>query len=142
MNTFAERNSTMRIMRISVTYVAGLLLLATSARAALYPWSGSQVIENGNPVGTSFNFDISDPNTSITDVTVTLNLSGGYNGDLYGYLFAWQQVIVLLDRVGKGTGSDPFGYGEPGFDVALSDAAPTGFRTIRSIRRATMGMDN
>lgn len=58
----------------------------------------------------------------ITDVNVTLNLGGGWNGDLYGYLSYGGQIAVLLNRVGVGS-SNPFGYSDAGMQVTLDDQA-------------------
>lgn len=60
---------------------------------------------------------------TVTDVQVTLNVSGGWNGDLYGYLVHDSGFAVLLDRVGRtGTSGQTFGYGEAGFTgVTLAD---------------------
>src|SRR5262249_30283949 len=61
--------------------------------------------------------------TQLEDVTVSLDISGGSNGDLYAYLqHGSTGFAVLLNRVGK-TASDPFGYSDSGFHVILSDAA-------------------
>jgi len=65
----------------------------------------------------------------ITGVTVTLNISGGYNGDLYGYLRhvdpnnnSTVGFTVLLNRIGQ-TGGD-FGSSGSGLtSVVLDDAA-------------------
>jgi len=58
----------------------------------------------------------------ITDVDVKLNISGGYNGDLYVYLTHSSGFSVLLNRVGR-TADDSFGYGDAGFSVTLNDSA-------------------
>jgi len=60
---------------------------------------------------------------TVTDVQVTLNISGGWNGDLYGYLVHDSGFAVLLDRVGRtGNPGETFGYGEAGFTgVTLVD---------------------
>jgi hypothetical protein len=42
---------------------------------------------------------------TITDVNVGLQLSGGWNGDLYAYLVHSSGFAVLLNRVGRGTGN-------------------------------------
>lgn len=53
---------------------------------------------------------------TIDSITVTLNISGGYNGDLYVYLLSPNDTkITLLDRVGGGT------YGNSGFSITLDD---------------------
>jgi len=59
----------------------------------------------------------------VSDVQVTLNISGGWNGDLYGYLVHDSGFAVLLNRVGQtGTAGQTFGYGEAGFTgVSLID---------------------
>ena len=67
----------------------------------------------------------------IVDVNVRLNLSGGYNGDLYGYLRLQDEnnatvLTVLLNRVGTGSGGEPqfsFGYSTAGMNVTLDDEA-------------------
>jgi subtilisin-like proprotein convertase family protein len=99
-----------------------------------YSYSGSPfVIPDNDPNGTvganpggatlaPFAFSLSDPETSITDVSVTLNLSGGYNGDLYAYLSHGSSFAVLLNRVGVGS-SSTYGYGDAGFVITLSSTA-------------------
>jgi hypothetical protein len=59
-------------------------------------------------------------------VSVRLNLTGGYNGDLYGYLTHDTGFAVLLNRVGLSS-SNSFGYADAGFfDLTLNDAALAG----------------
>jgi subtilisin-like proprotein convertase family protein len=59
---------------------------------------------------------------AISDVRVSLNLSGGYNGDLYAYLVHGSGFAVLLNRVGR-TSGNLFGYSDAGFNITLSDLA-------------------
>ena len=85
-------------------------------------------IPDGNPVGSAGTATVSGYLPNISDISVTLNISGGYNGDLYGYLSYDGKLLPLLNRVGMGTGSssDPtyyFGYGDAGFNnVTLADS--------------------
>jgi hypothetical protein len=59
----------------------------------------------------------------ITDVSVTLNVGRGYNGDLFAYLVHDSGYAVLLNRVGV-SGSSAFGYGDAGFaGLTLSTGA-------------------
>ena len=51
---------------------------------------------------------------------VRLNISGGYNGDLYAYLSFGNVLVPLLNRVGVGD-SDAFGYSDAGMNVTFSD---------------------
>ncbi len=55
-------------------------------------------------------------------MTVSLYLSGGYNGDLYAYLRHGTDFAVLLNRAGR-TASDVFGYSDSGFQITLDDTA-------------------
>ena len=62
---------------------------------------------------------------AIADVSVTLNLSGGWNGDLYAYVVHNDGFAVLLNRVGRGTANPP-GYGDSGMSVVFNEAAAGG----------------
>ena len=100
-----------------------LLSVAFSARAALYTFDVNQAIPDNNIIGLTDSHTISGLGFDITDVRVTLNISGGYNGDLYGYLrLNNSPLVVLLNRVGV-TGTDPDGYANTGFSVTLSASA-------------------
>ena len=59
---------------------------------------------------------------SVSNVTVTLNLTGGWNGDIYAYLYHDDVMSVLLNQVGTPTNSG-LGYSDSGFNVTLSDSA-------------------
>jgi hypothetical protein len=67
-------------------------------------------------------FELSDSAYSITSVSVTLSVSGGWNGDLYAYLSHGDGFAVLLNRSGVSAGSET-GYGNPGIDITLSSSA-------------------
>jgi len=58
----------------------------------------------------------------LTYISVTLNVSGGYNGDLYAYLSFNGTLVTLVNRVGV-SGSNPFGSYGAGMHVTLSDSA-------------------
>lgn len=59
----------------------------------------------------------------VVSVSVTLNLDGGFNGDLYAYLSHGGQKAVLLNRVGRADSFD-FGYTDAGMSVTLADGNP------------------
>ena len=61
----------------------------------------------------------------ITDVNVTLNISGNFNGDLYGYLSFGSGFSVLLNRTGR-TAANSLGYSDGGFNITLDDEATNG----------------
>ena len=61
----------------------------------------------------------------MTDVEVSLTIFGGFNGDYYAYLAHDSGFAVLLNRVGRDSGS-LFGYPDAGLNVFLDDQAPDG----------------
>ena len=91
-------------------------------------WTVGTAIPDGSPVGITisqtFQNLAGDP---ITSVDVRLNISGGYNGDLYGYLTLQDAnghvaTEILLNRVGTSP-SNPFGASGSGFNtITLSDS--------------------
>jgi len=106
-----------------------LLLAATNAPAGLYTEtfsSGDSVgtIPDGNPVGVTFGGSVSDVASSWTVIglTVSLNVSGGYNGDLYGYLVAPNGTLVTLMNQPGVTVNTPFGNLGSGMNLTLADS--------------------
>jgi subtilisin-like proprotein convertase family protein len=117
-------------MKIKILIATMVVLTASLAQATLFSSGTISVnspLPDGNPVGfvsTASINTLGDPNV-INGVSVTLNLSGGYNGDLYGYLVNPSgNLAVLLNRVGTGEGGaiqSAFGYSDAGMNVRLSD---------------------
>lgn len=108
-----------------------VLALAVTAQATLVQvindsWTVNQTITDGNLSGLALSQSYSGlyngtegGDTGIGGVSVNLNLSGGYNGDLYGYLVLQSQdgqtvTSILLNRVGRSDASG-YGYGTSGF---------------------------
>jgi subtilisin-like proprotein convertase family protein len=58
------------------------------------------------------------PAGTLVGVAVTLNISGGWNGDLFAYLANGAGYTVLLDHIGTGT----YGNAGSGFNVTFSDS--------------------
>lgn len=119
-----------------IILLGGMMLVAvTAAQATFYTYTWTHtadtfanggVIPDGNPTGWSDSRSISiSGNDEIVDVDVRLKINGGYNGDLFGYLVHSSGYVVLLNRSGK-TSGDPFGYGDAGYDITLSDQAGNG----------------
>ena len=100
------------------------LTLGWSARGGIIysTFANGGTIPDDNPVGTAGTATVSGLAPVISAITVTLDISGGYNGDLYAYLSYDGILIPLLNRVGVGTGN-AFGYGDSGFDITLSSSA-------------------
>ena len=120
----------------SLKAVLGTLLLAgLSAQAGIYSVSSGTItlgIPDANPTGISSSINVSSLPSVIEDVNVWINVSGGYNGDLYAFLSYNGVLVPLLNRVGTvsvspSTYQDYFGYSTAGFSsVMLNDQASDG----------------
>ncbi|MEI9960831.1 MAG: hypothetical protein WDM76_06765 [Limisphaerales bacterium] len=94
--------------------ILGLLMvsLTGSMSAALYSETFTVTggaIPDGNPVGVTFGGTVNDVIGTISGLTVGLDMSGGYNGDLYAYLVAPNGTsVLLLNRPGTSV------FGAPG----------------------------
>jgi hypothetical protein len=136
-------------------HVAATLLLALTgaAHGALVVYNETYTtgfandgyIPDGNPSGWLDSHEVSGLGSglSITDVRVGLNITGGWNGDLYGYLRyepaggGAGTLLVLLDRVGQ-PGING-GYGNTGFAVTLSDAGAHPIENYQNYAYTTTG---
>jgi subtilisin-like proprotein convertase family protein len=99
-------------MLLGLTFQAG-----TSAMALSFTVSTTvgQMIPDNNANGLSDTILVSTPVNSITDVRITLDITGGWNGDYYACLqHGATGFIILLDRVGT-PDNGGFGYANPGF---------------------------
>lgn len=113
-----------------VALVAGLSTgVCTSGVAQLqtntFSFTPNVSIPDNSPAGVVNVQTIATPIMAISNVSVTLNISGGYVGDLYGYLTDGSQLAILLNREGR-TVSNPYGYLDSGLNVTLSDSAANG----------------
>jgi subtilisin-like proprotein convertase family protein len=107
---------------------AGLMVWAGAAWAQTsetnFTFSVNQLVPDANRNGMFMTTNLSIAGGTISDVTVSLDISGGYNGDLYGFLSGPNGgFAVLLNRVGVSNNASSFGYGNSGFDIVLSDSA-------------------
>ena len=109
-------------------------LLACSsvpAFASLFVFNPNLAIPDNSILGVANTQAISMPAGFITNVKLSLNIVGtpsasnAFNGDFYAYLQHSSGFSVLLDRAGR-TVSNPFGYGDSGFNVVFDDAALNG----------------
>jgi subtilisin-like proprotein convertase family protein len=101
------------------------LALCASAHGGLYDFNYgvNAAIPDNSIVGLTDAHTVSGLNSPITDLQVTLNISGGFNGDLYGYLrLNGSPLVVLVNRVGM-TSGNPDGYANSGMLVTLSASA-------------------
>jgi subtilisin-like proprotein convertase family protein len=81
------------------------------------------LVPDNNPSGLATAFTVSGVSGAISNVTVSLDVTGGFNGDLYAYLVGPNGgFAVLLNRSGV-SGTSTYGYSDAGFNVTLSDAS-------------------
>jgi subtilisin-like proprotein convertase family protein len=124
--------------------LSGMLVVALAGTASATivvndDWSVGETIADNSPAGmtvsqTFTGLDTGLGGAGINEVDVRLNISGGYNGDLYGYLTYNGQTVVLLNRVAGATGgtygSSASGFGTGTFgtgnSITLSDAGGDG----------------
>ena len=106
---------------------AAMISAAVAANATLYTtnWStgftGGGIVPDNNFSGWADTRTVSTmPTGTFTRLSVNLQLTSGWNGDLYAYLVHSTGFSVLLDRVGQGvSGVSSYGYGDAGMNVTL-----------------------
>ena len=80
-------------------------------------------VPDNNQNGLATAFTLSGMVAPITSVTVSVDITGGFNGDLYAYLVGPNGgFAVLLNRSGVSSTST-YGYSDTGFNVTFSDTA-------------------
>jgi subtilisin-like proprotein convertase family protein len=105
------------MLALSVTTVAwGQTSVTTNATV-------NTVIPDNNQNGLATAFTLSGVGAAIASVTVSVDITGGFNGDLYAYLVGPNGgFAVLLNRSGVSSTST-YGYGDAGFNVTFDDSA-------------------
>jgi subtilisin-like proprotein convertase family protein len=93
---------------------------------------GGAAIPDANPVGLTSTLNVSGMSGSTTNITVNLNITGGFSGDLYAYLLSPQgSMVVLLNRVGVSSTSN-LGYSDAGFSITLDSASANNVHNYQS----------
>ena len=99
------------------------LFFSGSVRGQSYSNNANAAIPDGNPVGWVSSISVSSL-TNASSIQVSLDITGGFNGDLYAYLVGPQgQLAVLLNRVGMSS-TNSFSNGDSGFNITLSSGSP------------------
>lgn len=122
--------------------MTAVLLAAAGAHATLIEIFNTinTAIPEGNPVGVASSETVSDAGGStVSGLTVTLNVSGGYNGYLYSYLVAPNGTMTVLLNQPGATGNNPFWYSGSGLNVTLSDTGVFGIQRASRQRRRRRG---
>lgn len=110
------------------TLLAVVMLTTVAAHATVYSTNWNNGFANGTTIPDNHLSGWTDTRTvstipagTFSGLSVNLQLSGGWNGDLYAYLVHDSGFCVLLDRVGTGeSGVGAFGYGDAGMNVNLA----------------------
>jgi hypothetical protein len=110
-----------------------------SAQAGTYdPTYSSGFANSGDiPIGNTAGWSDSETVTSsevsgtISSITVNLDITGGYNGNLYGYLEYDGVLVTLLNRVGVSS-SSAFGYSDSGFNITFSSTAANNIHSYQN----------
>jgi hypothetical protein len=125
-------------------FLAFIAACSFSARASLVnvydntftSFANGVNIPVGNLSGWSDSETLSGEVGTITSISVNLDIAGGFNGALYGYLEYNGVLVTLLNRTGTGSatpGSSPFGYANSGFDVTLSSSAANNIHFYQNV---------
>ena len=96
-------------------------------------------IADGNPAGLANTQAITTSSISdILSLTVTMEVSGTFNGDLYAYLVHGSGFSVLLNRVGRDAGN-LFGSSDDGLMVTFDDLATSNIHDYQSVTTPGFG---
>src|SRR5438132_4658410 len=109
-----------KTLRLSLCSAA--LALTFSAQATVFSYNVNNIngtIPDGDFNGYQSSQNISGLLGNTLDVNVTLNVSGGFNGDLYAWVSHNNIKAILLNRVGR-TSSSSVGYPDAGFGLDAS----------------------
>src|SRR5438876_9434421 len=90
-------------MRKTFALLAAAQMLTLGALGAVTTFNLDNintVIPDGNFNGIQSSMGLTGLEPQITDINVTLTISGGFNGDFYAYLFHNNTISVLLNRPG------------------------------------------
>jgi subtilisin-like proprotein convertase family protein len=116
----------------AIAVICGTMVWAGAALAQTFETNFTFSVNAAIPDGSVFGLTqatnlmvAANGGSAISDLSVSLNISGGYNGDLYGYLAGPNGLgfAILLDRVGVSNSASASGYGDSGFNVTFSEAA-------------------
>ncbi len=105
-----------------------LLLLTTLASHAdvtnlTVSTTSNTLIPDGTVFGITSTNVISGMSGVTTNITVNLDITGGFSGDLYAYLLSpTGTMVVLVNRTGMNSGNNS-GYSDAGFNVTFDAAS-------------------
>jgi hypothetical protein len=113
----------------AIILAAACQLRASTIITETFSWTGAAIIPDGDLSGLALMIN---PNTQVgvlTEVSISLETEGGWNGDLYAYIWHAGEITVLLNRTGRNS-TNPAGSGASGFSLILEDSATTDIHGI------------
>jgi len=123
-------------------FLAALVSIGASAQSNTYNWlfNAGRTIPDADPSGTALATNLTGMTGIIGNVDVSLNISGGYNGDLYAYLAGpGGGFAVLLNRVGVSNNASAFGYNDAAMNVTLSGLSGSDVHFYQSVSYSLSG---
>jgi len=125
-------------MKLQVMACLCALGFSINAHAATFSFPVGAAIPDGNLNGFQNSQSIGGLSGQITDLNVTLEISGGFNGDFYAFLTHDSTTAILLNRIGRNS-THSFGYPDAGFGpdayanaFTLDDQAATDIHFYRN----------
>jgi hypothetical protein len=116
-------------MKLASILVAASLLASVPLRAEVFSKTVGDAIPDDTPTGLSSTIEVGSLEGAVQLVEVHLQVSGGWNGDLYAHVsHGTSGFAVLLNRPGK-TASNPFGFSDAGLSITFSDLAAQDIHT-------------
>lgn len=91
-------------------------------------FSVNSLVPDNSLTGLADTHIVSTQVTSIISVQVSVQMSGGWNGDLYAYVVHDSGICVLLNRPGRSL-AVPDGSASSGFSITFDDAAASDIHT-------------
>ncbi len=101
------------------------LLTAIAAPASVttsYVFAAGFAVPDNNIIGLADSREIADAAGPLQHLMVSLELTGGWNGDLYAHLVHDTGFVVLLNRIGR-TAANTLGSGTSGLQAVFDDSA-------------------
>lgn len=109
--------------------MVGVVAFGVQNAGAIVVSSGSlnALIPDDNGTGYESTLHIEE-GLDVRNISVTLNITGGYAGDLYAYLTHDNYMAVLINRIG----TDAYGNSSPGMNVTFTPDAETSIHGVPS----------
>jgi subtilisin-like proprotein convertase family protein len=128
----------------AMAVVCGTMIWAGAALAqpfeTNYTFNVNALVPDGNVNGLMLATNLPVPGL-INSVTVGLDISGGYNGDLYAYLAGPNGgFAILLNRVGVSNNATAFGYSDSGMSLTFSDLAANSIQYYQNYTNTAGGL--